>query len=109
MSGIEGKPKHLQQSIKEAAGGSQAAQNHLSEAGHKGALARASNIDKKKTLEDYEYDKIYQGQLEYLRRVYPEMNYDGEPATDEWYDAEAEGLANAIVKMRKMQKELSKK
>jgi hypothetical protein len=107
--GLEGKPNNIKQSIIEASRGSEAAQEILSKAGHKSAKNRAENLDKKKSLEEYEYDKIYQGQLEYLMRVYPEMNYDGEPATDEWYDAEAKGLAKAIVKMRKMQKDLGKK
>jgi hypothetical protein len=111
--GFEGKGKDLKEDIISAAQGNEEARKRLSAAGKKGAETRAKNLAIKEVLkaheDDFEWNKLYTSRLDELKEAYPELDEEGEPLPEGWHEEEAARTADAILKMRNMQKEMERK
>ncbi len=101
--GFEGKPKEIKEDIMAAAQGSEEAKARLSVAGKKGAEKRAINKEVKEYYADEERERLIASEIERIK-----SDSASEEMTDLEIREDAEKVVNAILAMRKRQKEMEK-
>lgn len=81
--------------------------------GKKGAQKRAEKFEKKRIIEEYdqseEFQRLYKSQLDSLRQTYPQLDEEGIPVDEDWYEQEAKRIALAIMKMKERQSTIEKR
>lgn len=106
IEGFDKKPPEVKEAIQKGD------REALRRFGKKGAEKRVRNKENRETAEafynDEEFKKIYESQLESLKKAYPHLDADGNELEEGWHEAEAERITSAILRMRERQETMEK-
>ncbi len=106
IEGFDNKPPEVKEAIR------QGDREKLRRLGKKGAEKRVQNKENKETAEAFydseEFKKVYESQLDSLKKTYPHLDAEGEAIEEGWHEAEAERITSAIFRMRERQEKMEK-
>lgn len=106
IEGFDNKPPEVKEAIQKGD------RETLRRLGRKGAEKRVRNKENRETAETFyhneEFKKIYESQLESLKKTYPQLDYEGNEIEEGWHEAEAERITTAIFRMRERQETMEK-